>query len=259
FKDISTEEFRNYFSEKTRIDLTGFFDFWVFGTGFPHFSSETFNVKKIENKYQVDFKINQRLIASQNYLKTPLEIGFLDKNWLIHKFTIPFTGKSEVKKLKLDYKPIMLLIDPDEKMADATTDEYRIIHKTGKIEFIEEFFSLDVQQLKDSTFFRITHHWISPENINNNSDEVILANRYWEIQYVSNGIFIMSAKLKFDLSYALDDELSNFREENLRLMYRKNQQTSWKMLDLRPDTQGSRGHFVVSDIKNGEYTIAGTK
>lgn len=259
FKDISTEEFRDYFSQKTKKDLTDFFDFWVFGAGFPHFSYETFNVKKSGNKYQVDFKINQQLVASRNYLKTTLEIGFLDKNWQIRKITIPFTGKSEIKSAQLDYKPLMLLIDPEEKMADATTDEYRIIHKTGQIEFTEEFFSLDVQQLKDSVFFRITHHWISPGNKSIKTDEVKLANRYWQVQFVSNSDFTASAKLKFDLSYALDDGLKNFRKENLHLMYRKNQLASWEVLDLIPVKQGNRGYFMVDKIINGEYTLVGKK
>ncbi len=259
FKDISTEEFCDYFSLKTKIDLNDFFDFWVFSAGFPHFSVENFNTEKSGSKYQVDFKINQRLVASQNYLKTTLKIGFLNENWQIHKLNIPFTGKSEIKSLKLDFKPILLLIDPDEKMADATTDEYRIIRKTGQIEFTEEFFSLDVQQLKDSAFFRITHHWISPENKNNNSEEVILADRYWEVQYVSNGKFINSAKLKFDLSYALDDGLKNFLKENIRLMYRKNQLANWEILESLPVKQGSKGYFIVANLKNGEYTIFGKK
>jgi len=257
FKDISTKEFRDYFSKKTNIDLKDFFDFWVFGAGFPHFSAETFNVKKSGNKYQLDFKINQNLIASRNYLKTQLEIGLLDKNWQIHKFSIPFTGKSEIKSDKLDYKPLMLLVDPDEKMADATTDEYKIIYKTGQIEFTEEFVSLDVIQLKDSAFFRITHHWVSPANKSIDSDDFKFANRYWEVQYVSNNNFIASAKLKFDLSYALDDALKNFRKENLHLMYRKNQTNKWEILNLKPIKQGNRGYFLVNKLKNGEYTISG--
>ncbi|MEN8122114.1 MAG: M1 family metallopeptidase [Bacteroidota bacterium] len=259
FKDISTEEFRDYFSQKTKIDLSDFFDFWVFGAGFPHFSHETFNVKKSGNRYQVDLKINQRLVASQNYLKTTLEIGFLDKNWQIRKLNIPFTGKSEIKSAKLDYKPIMLLIDPDEKIADATTDEYKIIRKTGQIKFIEEFFSLNVKHLTDSVFFRITHNWISPKNKNINKNEYKLANRYWQVQYVTKSSISASAKLNFDLSYALDDGLKNFSKENLRLMYRENQQANWKTLDLLAVKQGNKGYFMVEELKTGEYTIVGIK
>ncbi|OQX99416.1 MAG: hypothetical protein B6I20_09990 [Bacteroidetes bacterium 4572_117] len=255
FKEISTKEFRDYFSQKTKTDLTDFFDFWVFGAGFPHFSYETFSVNKSGKKYQVDINIKQRLLESRNYLKTPLEIGFLDKNWHINKFTIPFTGKSEIKSGKFDYKPLMLLIDPDEKMADATTDEYKTIKNIGQIEFTEEFFSLDVKQLIDSTFFRITHHWITPEN--NNDNIMKLANRYWQIQYVAANNFSASAKLKFDLSYALDNGLKNFRKENLCVLYRKNQLTNWELLDLKPIKQGNRGYFLLPKIKNGEYTIAG--
>ncbi len=256
FQDISTKEFQDYFSEKTKIDLTDFFNFWVFGEGFPHFSYETFSITKSGKKYKIDFKINQQLIAARNYLKTPLEIGFLDKNWQINKITIPFTGKSEIKSGKLDYEPLMLLIDPDEKMADATTDEYKIIREIGEINFMEEFFSLDVTNLKDSAFFRITHHWVSPLGANK---ETIFAKRYWQIQYVSNNSFSASAKFTFDLSYALDDGLKNFRKENLHLMYRKTQTEKWANLNLKAVKQGNKGYFQVSNLKIGEYVVVGKK
>ena len=259
FKDIDTKEFREYFSEKTNIDLTDFFDFWVFGEGFPHFSFETFKVVKSGKKYQVNFKIIQQQLASKTYLNTPLEIGFLDKNWKIHKLTIPFSGKLEIISKKLNYKPVMLLIDPDEKMADATTDEYRILRKKGQIEFTEEFFSLDVKYLTDSAFFRITHHWISPKYGNINANEYKLANRYWQVQHVTKSSISASAKFKFDLSYALDNGLKNFRKENLHLMYRKSPTAEWEELNNTAIKQGNKGYFIIEELRNGEYTIAGKK
>ena len=259
FKDISTEEFRDYFSKKTSIDLNGFFDFWVFGVGFPHFSAESFSVAKSGDKYRVDFKINQQLVAAGNYLNTLLEIGFLDKNWQIHKMTIPFSGKSETKGGELGFEPLMLLIDPDEKIADATTDQYQVIRKKEQIGFTEEFFNLDIKQLSDSVFFRITHHWISPANKSIKSNEYELANRYWQVQYITDGGFKASAKLKFDQSYMLDNNLRNFRKENLRLMYRKNPLSEWEELDLTPIKQGNKGWFLLDDIQNGEYVVAGKR
>lgn len=257
FKDISTKEFRDYFSLQTKLDLRSFFDFWVFGVGFPHFSTELFRVTKSGKSYHTVFKINQQLLAATNYLSTPLEIGFLDKNWKIHKETIPFKGKSITKSMRFDYAPLMLLIDPDEKIADATTDEYQIIHKKGEIKFIEEFCALDVEVLNDSAFFRITHHWVAPANNTLNPNNYVSANRYWQVQYVSGGKFNASAKLKFDQSYMLDDNLKNIRKENIQLMYRKNQLASWEELDLKPAKQGNKGWFLVDDVKPGDYVIVG--
>ena len=221
--------------------------------------NKSFTVTKSGDKYRVDFKINQQLVAARNYLNTPLEIGFLDTDWKIHKMAIPFNGKSETKGGALAFEPLMLLIDPDEKIADATTDEYRIIRKKEQIGFTEEFFDLDVKQLSDSVFFRITHHWISPANKSTKSSKYEMANRYWQVQYVANGGFKASAKLKFDQSYMLDDNLKNFRKENIHLMYRKNPLSEWKEIEATAIKQGNKGWFLLNDIKNGEYMVAGKR
>ncbi|MCF6240165.1 MAG: M1 family metallopeptidase [Bacteroidales bacterium] len=252
FKDISVAEFRNYLSKQTGIDLTDFFDFWVFGAGFPHFSTEYFQFEKQDTTYKVSFKINQRLKIARKYLNTPLEIGLLDKKWKINKITIPFSGKSEIKSGKLNYQPLMLLIDPDEKIPDATTDEYRIVKKLGTQNFNEEFFDLQINSMHDSAFVYVIHHWMVPKYQTQSYD---VAQRYWTINYVSDKDFSASAKFYFDLSYALDNNLAKYVFQKLVLMYRENPLKSWTILDTKAIKNNRKSFFELNKLQNGEYTI----
>jgi aminopeptidase N len=256
FKDISVAEFRDYLIKQTGVDLNGFFNFWVFDAGFPHFSTEYFTVKKSEDKYRISFKINQRLKVARNYLSTPIELGFLDKNWKIRKISIPFEGKSEIKSGKLDYQPLMLLIDPDEKIPDATTDEYRIVKKSGTHNFNEELFDLQINSLHDSAFVYVTHHWIVPKYQLQGYD---FAKRYWTIHFAGNQDFSASAKFYFDLSYALDYDLSKYTFTGLRLLYRKNPLDDWSVTDVKPVKNGRKSYFMLNNLQEGEYCIAAKK
>jgi len=255
-KQFTEIEFKEYLSKKTGEDLDAFFDFWVFNQGFPHFSTDNYKVTKVDNKYQLDFKIVQQLIATRNYAqRTKLEIGILDKNWKINKYTIKFMGKSEIKSVKLDYKPLLFMIDPDEKIADATTDEYLTIKKIGKLEFNEEFLNIKVNQIKDSVFFRVIHNWIKPKiDFNFNYKNYILADRYWEIQYVNRNKFNASAEFIFNLSNRLDRNLSKYKQTDIVLLYRKNNKETWQELNRNISIKNNK--FITDKVLNGEYCIA---
>ncbi|MBN1252150.1 MAG: M1 family metallopeptidase [Bacteroidales bacterium] len=255
FKDISTEEFKNYFSNKSGENLNDFFNFWIYNPGFPHFSVQNYNLTTENNNYVLDFKIVQNLIATDKYLiNAKLEIGILDENWKINKYTINFTGKSKIKKLNLKYKPLLFMIDPDEKIADATTDEYLTIKNKGKFEFKTELFNLNVNEISDSAFFRITNNWIKP-NCNSKRQMIYeLSDNYWEIQYINNDKFIADAEFIYNFSNNTETDFKNPNNEKIVLLYRKNNNDFWK--EYKPKIKKEKNFLIANDIINGQYCIA---
>ena len=253
FKDISVDEFRTYMSQQSGIDLTDFFDFWVYGAGFPHFSIDDINIEKSENRYNIALKIKQRLKAANNYLKTPLEIGIIDSTEKMHIFETRILNESKNFKLNLDFKPELILVDPNEKIPDATTDELRVIKQTGTQKFYAELFDLDVKNIYSDVYFAITHHWIEPEH---KKLKAVFAKRYWTVQFTGNDLET-DAKFYFDLSYALDNNLSKFGTGKLKLLYREKPTNDWKLINAKEVRQGRKSFFILEKLKKGEYTIAG--
>ncbi len=258
FTDISVNEFRIYMEKQTGIDLSDFFDFWVYNPGFPHFSAEYFNVKKFGNAFSVSFKINQRLKKAPDYLKTPLEIFLVDKNRQIHKFTINLNRLTENIVLTTAYEPLLLMINPDGKIPDATTKEYQRIYKPDNYNFPDELISLKINQLTDSAFVAITHHWISPQFNTKQGTVYDFAERYWSINYIAENDFSASANFGFDLSYALDKNLAKYGYERLHLLYRKNEQSDWEQVNAKL-VKGRKAYFVLDSVKQGSYTLAAFK
>ncbi len=257
FKDISTVEFRDYFSKTAKVELTDFFNFWVFNAGFPHFTIANYKVTEVGNRYTIDYKILQHLKETDNYLKSTLEVGYLDASWQINKETIHFDSKETKLIRDLNFEPLMILIDPDEKTPDATTDEYRTVKTRGNEEFAEELFEMEINGLTDSAFIRITHHWIKPLQSAAGEKEYDLADRYWQVQYLSNGELQASGNFEYNLTYALDSNLQKYQSKNLRLLYRAIATDEWQIVKAKQITEGKYSHFRVDNLRTGEYVIAG--
>lgn len=259
FKDISVSEFRDYITKQSGIDVSDFFDFWVFGAGFPHFTVENFTIKNLENNYLITLKINQRLKIAKKYLKTPIEIALLDEHWKIHKQNIKFSGNSQTVSFKTIYYPLLVFIDPEDKIPDARTKEYQIIKNAGKYQFKTELFDLETDKAQDSSFIYIVHHWIEPISNAVDNKTYHFAKRYWTLQYISSKNISGKAKFYFDLSYALDFNLANYGFNKLRLLYRKTSYDKWTISEAKLVKNGKKTYFLLNNLQNGEYCLAAVK
>jgi aminopeptidase N len=257
FKDMTVENFRNYLTSKTKIDLTDFFDFWIYAPGFPNFYMNNLNIKKINNKFQLSFNLNQRLLNTDKYLKSSvIEIGALDKSLKLHKFQLKQTGSSSPQKLLLDFEPALLILDPDEKISDATTDEILTIDKPANYDFQSENFNLNVESINSPLFFYCAHHWIKPGNAKLPKNIAKTYDKFWQTGFYSNSGFSATGKFSFYLYPVFGNSSSSSNKENLKLLFRENEDSAWKIIDANPEISASEGTFELKNIQSGQYTIA---
>jgi hypothetical protein len=256
FKNMTVDGFKNYLSKSTNIDLTDFFDFWIYSPGFPHFSINNLKTKQVNGKYQVNFTINQNLLNTDKFLKSSvIEIGALDKSLKLHKYKIEQIGKSSAQKLLFDFEPQLLIIDPDEKISAATTDEYLTIDKPMVYDFQSENFSLDITSMNSPAFFYCAHHWIAPDidklpkNIKKTYD------KYWQIEFYSNSQLGSTGKFNFYLSPNFNYNTLSNNKEKLKLLFRENNDAAWKIIDSKLEIFGSEGVTELKNIRPGQYTV----
>lgn len=256
FKSISVEEFKNYLSKTTKIDLKDFFDFWIYSSGFPHFSINNLKVKPLKNKYEINFTIEQSLLNTEKYLNSSfIEIGILDKNLKLNKYKLKQNGKSCQQKLLLDYEPKMIIIDPDEKISDAITDEYMIAEKPFNYNLEDENIQLIINDLNTPAFYHIGYHWVAPSNEKANKNIKKLYDKYWEIKCYSTGTINTSIIFYFELSPLIKSPIDKDDKEKLHILYRSNYGEEWIVLQANSEIQGDQGIFEIKDAKAGQYTI----
>jgi aminopeptidase N len=265
FRNISTEEFRDYFAVKTGINMNDFFDTWVYAPGFPHFSIDSFSVVA-GSPNNVTVYVRQRsnhLPAFANSNK--IEVSFKNSNWQTITDTIRFSGQYGSMTFPVPFVPEAVLLDPEEKVADATTDLYKTVKTTGTVDFTNTYCILDVTSVPDSAFVRVEHNWVLPDPLKtSNPDIKRLSNyRYWKVDGIFPNTFIAKGKFRYNKTQSLsggylDNGLikTNYSKDSLLLLYRRDCKDDWKITNYSISGNPISGYLIADTLKKGEYTLA---
>ena len=254
YKNITVDGFKQYLSEKSNMNLDDFFDFWVYSPGFPHFAINNLKIKQVKNQYQINFTIDQKTIGTDKILKcSNVEIGILDKDLKVNIYNLKQNGNSTPVKLLIDFEPMLVLFDPNEKISDATVDEYTIIEKPGNYQFEKEKFSVDVQSIVSPLFFQVVYNWISPFKDKPFKEISKINDKYWDVNFHSNGKSNLVSRFSFNLS-PIFGKPSGI-DSNLKLLYRENPENKWQYTNSKLEINGREAFFTVANTFPGQYVV----
>lgn len=266
FNHASSYDFRDRLSRCSGMDLTPFFNNWVFNPGFPHFSVDSFFAMPNGSYCDVTVFISQRLKAApQYYSGVPLELTFMSGDFDSAGRTVLFSGSCGIYHTTLSFPPVFVALDMHEKISDAITDKFHRIGSTGSYDFEEAMMTLNVTQAPSTALVRVEHHWVAPDPMKtvvpyrHISDE-----RYWKVDGIIPHGFIASARILYDGTAAsgfLDQRLITNLEDSIVVLFRPDKRSDWSVHpDFVINTQGSasnkRGQITVNNISKGEYTLA---
>ena len=257
FANASSEDMRDFLSEFTKVDLTNFFDAWVFDAGFPHFSVDSFSVKKKEQLFETEVFIRQKLLEREKFAKkNRVEITFMGKNWERQTKLLEFSGETAVQTFQLSFEPILAMPDLEEKIADATTDSYLTIRKKGSYLFEKQHLNIDVKQLRDSVFIRVTQHWIAPDNFKREEEKISLCGyRYWQVNGLLSTDFQADAEFIYNRDNMLDSPFFTDADDPLILLYRRDTADDWHEIEFTRDGDYMSGVLKIKQLKIGEYVL----
>ena len=257
---MSGNSFQEYFEQYFDVEMNNFFDRWVYDAGFPDF--------KIDYWEDGSLFISQQLRACSNlYIGMPLEVRFYREDWTYVTKKIYLTsGKGEYKfSSEIDFEPIYIALDFDEKMADAGIAYDKVIDDDGRTSFSNIGFKMDVDVLNvDSALLRTILHMTPAEP---QSGITVNPSHYWRVE----GIFDENTwqgyfEFQYDgRDYTYNginwdsDLLSLTTEQDLKLFYRADASKNWEVVTLAEHNIGSTtdnfGNFRTTNMKQGEYCI----
>lgn len=258
FKDASTINMRDYFSSYTGVNLTDFFDAWVFTPGFPHFSVDSFAVTNIGQPIKdVQVFVRQKHRANNSYANSnKAELTFIGANWEQFTDTIRFSGQTGNATFHMPFVPVSVMMDIEERIADATIDNYQTIKTTGTKNFADTYFTLDVSHVTDSAFVRVEHNLVSPDPMKNPIQGLIISNsHYWKIDGIFPNDFIGKGKFSYSKS-GFDNGLILNSADSLLIMYRANPKEDWQFINYTRTGSNVSGYISTDSIRKGEYTFA---
>lgn len=254
----SSENMRDFLTNHTGTDMTGWFDNWVFHSGTPQFSVDSFLVSPVANGADVTVYMRQKrhgpyFIGNSN----KIELTFMDDSWNQFTETMIFDGSTGNSVINIPFEPVAIFVDLDEKMCDATTDYAQTITQTGIYNYGNSFFKLDVQNITDSAFIRIEHHWAPPDTLKNPVQGLkISPYRYWKFDGIIPEDFNATGVFMYNKSAFLDDSLIMSQSDSIVILYRQGPAFDWQLLEFTQVGIWSIGNLYVENLQNGEYAMA---
>ncbi len=266
YGNADSYDLKNDFNSMPTVDVTRFFDDWVFTPGFPHFSVDSVAIY-IGAFDHVYVHTRQRNVGNSNHLyKMPVEINLTDGN-NDTTFTVLIDSVTNVFHFPLLFTPTMVTIDRDLKITDAVVDYEKNINSTGNNIMYETNVSLNVQDpgINGSTI-RVEHNYVEPDGFKQSNPGIRLSDyHYWTVKGLLSSGFESSANFTYDgsnssVSGFLDNTLITGVEDSIVMMYREGSWDDWSpvngfTLNKGANSMDKRGSVIVDSLKAGEYCL----
>jgi aminopeptidase N len=257
FQSVSSEQMRDFLTQYTGSDMTGFFDSWVMTPGTPHFSMDSLVITEGDASFMVDMWMRYKHKGAVHQGEDNIvEITFADENFNLYSDTILFSASAPHAVKYLQFEPVAIFVDLYEKLNDATTDRYRYFNEPEEHTFDQTYFKIFVDELNDSSLIQVTHNWVAPDSLKIPVEGLVLSDfHYWEV----NGIMPEGMKARGRFTYdwqGLDKDLIQADSDSVVILYRAGAWEEWH--EVSQDRFGTwfYGHIDVLDLQQGQYTLA---
>ncbi len=267
FSDVSSEDFRDDLTACTGRDLTPFFDNWVFNPGFCHFAIDSVESEAVGSEFEVTVSVRQKIKQAPAYYEAvPMDITFFDASWQQETRRIEMSGGCGVYTTVLDFDPIYIALDLEERISDATSDNYLVIDSVDHYHFEGAMLEVDVDQISDPAFVRIIHNWVAPDPFKTSIPGLhISRERFWTVEGILPSVFNASAEFVFNATTFqtvgfLDLDLFTNVEDSLVMLYRASTSAEWTIdtshiVNIQVNNNNGRALVNVENLRLGEYAF----
>lgn len=265
FRSIDSWQVRDSLTRYSGVDLTDFFDFHVFSSGFTDLTIDTLYSNDADETVVV---LCQRLLGGTQWLRSDrIPIRIYGENGTYVDVEMAIAGERSEQHFRTSLlHPRYAAVDPEEQMARAVTSADLQINHRGTYRCPLAHFNSVVTSCGDSlSQLRAEHHWIAPDGAMPYG-VVRTAQRYWHI--VGNitpgtqlkGLFFYVCESNGNATYAhLDRGFYSSPEshDSLRLLYRSTPHSPWTLVsDATLSSNHMEGQLIATHLLPGDYTIA---
>lgn len=256
-KSASSEDLRDAITECTGIDMNDFFETWVFTPGSPAYNVQYFTVEPNGDKFDVQINMNQKHRA-YDYIGNSVvyEISFVDEDWNLYGEKVSWDGESAAITKTLDFEPVAIFCDYDNKFADASHEETYVLNSTGSKDFSKAKFKAIVEEISDSTLLRIEHRWVGPKSVGEIPEGLTISpDRYWTIHRLDKGEATIKGEFQYQNNANYDGSLFVSPNDSIVLLYRPDGSAMWQSLDYEIQSANNFGRMTVANIQSGDYVL----
>ena len=251
----SSEQLRDDITASTGIDMSGFFDTYVFTAGMPHYGVDLLNVTPNGNQYDATVRMTYQHYGPEHVgQNNRVEVTFVDNNGHLQTELVNWDGAEENKTVTLDINPIAAFGDYYNHFLDAKFDNNRTATETGNIG-INQQLAITVSSVTDSVMLRGEEHYVAPDNDPHTLGLTLSTKHFWNVFRLDFGDADVSGKFTFSNNANMDGDIIHTENDSAVLLYRANVNDPWHTIPYAQQGNWKIGFFTVSDLPTGQYTI----
>lgn len=258
FQDINSFELRDALQQSTGVDLTPFFNDWVFSGGFPHFEIDSIAYTQVGSQYEAQLWIRQKLVGRSDFhTRVPLEITFY-QGWQQHKAVIVADSALSSATVSIPFLPTQAILNEGHHLNQARFDYNNTFCTAISSTNLgaTRINGLTITNPVDSVYLFAQYHPVAPSPIRNNIHQYrISSNRFWTIQGAWNPA--TTASFRFEPTTTLDNDLLAHGTDSLLLLYRPTPNADWvEHPDYTKMQIGSLVYLRSNSLLAGDYALA---
>lgn len=262
---IDAATFRDHLTDVTGIDMTSFFDDWIYAPGYADYEINSVDVTQNGDQYEVEVEIQQKLLAAPHFhTNAPMEITFFDEelNAYTEKFMV--SGEYNTVQFTVPFAPIMQILNDNNLLNLGRTQKRFTIEETGFVDVdYTNFFQFQVNELETPVMVNVVHHLTAADPSESPFIDQVASKHFWTV----NGNVEGTLGAKVTIQYQgqnenrLDYDLLEETEEDLILLWRASPEDEWQeypyydKLMLGSTTDGN-GFIRIEPFMMGEYALA---
>ena len=255
YSAASSEQLCDALTAATGIDMTGFFDTYVFTAGMPHYGVDLLNVTPNGNQYDATVKMTYRHYGPEHVgQNNRVEVTFIDNAGQLQTELVNWNGLEEDKTVTLDINPIAAFADYYNHFLDAKYSNNMTATAPGSLG-INQQLSITVNSVSNSVMLRGEEHYVAPDNDPNIPGLTLSTKHYWNVLRLDFGDSDVSGKFTFSNNASMDGDIIHSENDSAVLLYRANINEAWHTIPYEQQGNWKIGIFTVSDLQTGQYTL----
>ncbi|MBR5984241.1 MAG: T9SS type A sorting domain-containing protein [Bacteroidales bacterium] len=259
YKNATSYQFRDFLTQHTGIDMTPFFDSWVFTKGFPHFSIDSAVITPNGGNYDVTVYIRQKMLERENFTDANrIEITFMKSDFTTETKVLEFSGETGNQTFTIPFEPALVMCDYFEHTADATIDQALTLNSGDNYTFSKTDCTMFVNEIEGDAMVRITCNYVAPDDFAEQVEGLeIVPGRYWLVESIRPNVFSSQLKITFNCTGAGGWEkpyIQSSMRDSISLVYRRDRSEDWRIIPAQYSKPGQQ--FTIENFPDGEYALA---
>ena len=251
----SSEQLRDDITASTGIDMSGFFDTYVFTAGMPHYGVDLLNVTPNGNQYNATVRMTYQHIGLEHVgQNNRVEVTFIDNDGQMQTTMVNWDGAEANQTVTLNINPIAAFADYYNHYLDAKSDKNKTVVTPSSLS-IDQQLSITVNSVADSVMLRGEEHYVAPDNDHYFAGLTLSTRHYWNVLRLDFGDADVSGKFTFSNNNSMDGDIIHTENDSAVLLYRANINDIWHTIPYTQQGTWKLGIITVNDIQTGQYTI----